>query len=194
MELMAKINGIGKAILDKLYSNFNLHGWPVTINLNDLEAIGKSLEVDEEEVNKAVIYLCDLGLIEPHSTFDYKADSFAINTYERNFFTPLVYKNNEIRRLLLRLLMDCYHSEANKFFTPDDLSVDSPLMHHHSNEIINNLWILEKRGYIRGNFLSGGYYHFRITASGIDLVDDPKNISKELPISDADRINAQTTL
>jgi len=83
------------------------------------------------------------------------------------------------RRKILEVLKGSYEKDPWGFVNRKDLAHFTGLS---SNEILRNVWYLDKKGLAKANWTLGGLHSARISARGIDALKEPSELENELRI------------
>ena len=163
---------VQKRILEKLYE-----GWKEDF-AHPMRLRGFKIdEITQEDLVINGEYLVSKGLIEePHSMqFWTRITPYGIDQVEGKRTSADV----GVRRKILEALKGSYEKDPHGFTKKEDLAQSTGLS---MNEILRNVWYLDKKGLVKANWALGGLYSVRISAAGIDFLMIPTELENELKI------------
>jgi predicted DNA-binding ArsR family transcriptional regulator len=163
---------IQRKILEKLYESWKEDfAQPILLQNLNIDGVSQEVLITNAE------YLASKGLIkEPLSTqFWTSITLYGIDWIEDKRISSDV----KTRKRILEILKESYEKDPYKYVMREDLVQIANLP---MNEILRNVWYLDKKGLIEAEWAMGGHFDARITSKGIDNLKEPTEIEKELKI------------
>lgn len=190
-QITTTLNPVEKSIFDLMYEKYNQDGSVASISIMDLDELVKK-GTESKDIDKAIHKFRGYGLLETSSNIDYRCTLNGVLSYESNFQLESVYNNNKIRRAILEYLFNQFSNEPNLAWEHEDFKKDQKLGVYSNDELLRNLWVLKEKNLIKGDFMSGGEFHFIITSEGIDLVSNPVELKSSFPVSSTDKVSLES--
>lgn len=163
---------IQRKILEKLYESWK-EDFAHPILLQSLNLDG----VSQEALIANAQYLSSKGLItKPQFTqFWTSITVYGIDWVEDRRISSDV----RIRKRILEILRESYEKDPHKYVMRGDIVQRTNVP---TKEILRNVWYLDKKGLIEAKWAFAGNFGARITSRGIDNLNEPTELEKELKI------------